>query len=77
MVFATKISIGKMATKVPDLNPIENLWAFLKRRLSVYERSPNNMDELWQRIQYEWKNISDETLHNLVESMPKRIQSVK
>lgn len=70
-------AVLKWPAQSPDLNPIENLWALLKKRLAVYERAPTNMAELWLRIQEEWSNIPEETLHKLVESMPKRIQSVK
>lgn len=67
----------KWPAQSPDLNPIENLWAILKRRLAVHERAPKNMDELWHRVHDEWNNISKENIQNLVESMPNRIKSVK
>jgi transposase len=38
----------------PDLNPIENLWAELKRRLGEYEHPPGGMIELWNRVQDIW-----------------------
>lgn len=60
----------------PDLNPIENLWAIVKRMLSHYERAPTNMAELWERVNTEWAKIPPQTIQNLVESMPKRIESV-
>lgn len=60
----------------PDLNPIENLWSIVKRRLGQYDTPPTNLDMLWQRINYEWKQIPHDILHNLVESMPRRILSV-
>ena len=60
----------------PDLNPIENLWAIVKRMLSHYERAPTNMAELWERVNIEWAKIPHQTIQNLVESMPKRIKSV-
>lgn len=60
----------------PDLNPIENLWALLKRRLAAYDAPPKNFDELWSRIQTEWSLIPHEMIQKLVESMPKRIKSV-
>jgi hypothetical protein len=41
----------------PDLNPIEHLWDFLKRKLSVYETTPLSIYELWQRVQIEWERI--------------------
>ena len=60
----------------PDLNPIEHLWAMLKRRLNQYERPPNGMLELWERVQAEWNNIDREVCVRLVESMPDRIKAV-
>ena len=60
----------------PDLYPIENLWAIVKRIPSNYERAPTNMAELWERVNIEWAKIPHQTIQNLVESMPKRIESV-
>src|SRR5215470_6613827 len=60
----------------PDLNPIENLWATLKRRLNQYERPPNGMIELWSRVQAEWDKIDREACVRLIESMPDRINAV-
>ena len=31
----------------PDLNPIENLWASLKKRLVRYDTAQNNIEELY------------------------------
>lgn len=39
----------------PDLNPIEHLWATLKRGLNQYDRPSNGMIELWERVQAEWE----------------------
>lgn len=60
----------------PDLNPIENLWAIVKKRLGNYRTAPSNMDELWSRVQTEWRSIPKEIIENLVESMPRRVKSV-
>lgn len=60
----------------PDLNPIENLWALLKKRLALYDQAPKNLSELWSRVQTEWSNIPNQHIQNLVESMPKRVRSV-
>jgi transposase len=37
----------------PDLNPIEHLWAHLKRQLNKYESPPKGMLELWERVEAE------------------------
>ena len=39
----------------PDINPIENIWSILKRR--VEKRKPSNIHELDQFLQEEWKKF--------------------
>jgi transposase len=58
----------------PDLNPIENVWAYLKRRLE--DREIHGHAELWVAIQEEWARIPDSFLMNLIQSMPRRIHAV-
>lgn len=60
----------------PDLNPIEHLWWHLKNRLSKYEKPPNGMLELWERVEKEWDMIEGSVCLNLIESMPKRVNEV-
>ena len=72
-----KFCVLKWPTQSPDLNPIENLWCIVKRRLAQYENPPTGIIELWSRVQSEWSKISPEIIKNLVESMPTRIQEVK
>ena len=60
----------------PDLNPIEHLWAILKRRLNQYEGAPSGMNELWERIETEWAKIDAEVCLNLIKSMPRRVHAV-
>jgi hypothetical protein len=55
----------------PDLNPIEHLWALVKRRLNQYESPPFGMLELWDRVQDVWCSISVEECRQLYESMPR------
>jgi hypothetical protein len=62
--------------QLPDLNPIEHLWGYLKRQLSNYEEVPSSMEELWQRVQREWDKIPVEECVRLIESMPRRIAGV-
>jgi len=60
----------------PDLNPIEQVWGILKRKLGAYHSTPNSIHELWCRIECEWNKISREECVTLIDSMPSRIQSV-
>ena len=36
---------------------------------------PKNIDELAAVVIEEWNNIPVETIHNLIESMPRRVQA--
>jgi hypothetical protein len=56
----------------PDLNPIENLWAILKRR--VAERRPLGLENLMNVIQEEWDNLPDEMIYNLTASFKERLE---
>ncbi len=58
----------------PDLNPIENLWSFLKRR--VQKRNPQNAAELMKYIKEEFEGIPKEFLENLNSSMCGRMRKV-
>ena len=60
----------------PDLNPIENLWAYLKRRLESYETDPDGMVELWERVEKEWNDIPQDLCKSLIEGMPKHICAI-
>lgn len=59
----------------PDLNPIELLWDELDRR--VRRQCPTSVTALWEILQYEWKSISQETLHKLIARMPRICSEVK
>ena len=68
------LKVVEWPSQSPDLNPIENLWGELKRKLA---RLPcRNKKELWENIQQEWYNMPIETCRKLISSMPKRIEAV-
>ncbi len=56
------------------LNPIENLWGIVKRKMR-YAR-PNNAEELKATIRATWALITPEQCHRLIDSMPRRIAAV-
>ena len=58
----------------PDLNPIENLWSILDKKLR--DRQCNSEDELFAAIKEGWNNLSATLLTKLVDSMPRRIAAV-
>ena len=54
-----------------DLNPIENLWAILKR--NIRKRRPQTLEGLREIIQEEWNNIRDAYARRLCHTIRKRI----
>lgn len=60
----------------PDLNPIENLWAEMKRHLGEYENPPGGILELWERVQDVWDRFRKDYCQKLIESMPRHMALV-
>ena len=58
----------------PDLSPIENLWADLKRR--VEKHNARNTIELSHDIKEEWAATDPSFLSRLVHSMPARCKAI-
>ncbi len=61
-------------TNKPDLNPIENLWCIVKRKMR--DTRPNNADDLKSAVKATWASITPEQCHRLIASMPRRIDAV-
>ncbi len=59
---------------LPDLNPIENKWGIVKRKMR--DTRPNNADDLKAAIKVTWASITPEQCHRLIASMPRRIDAV-
>lgn len=60
----------------PDMNPIEHLWDSLKRAVRRHIPAPTNLRELEHVVLAEWQNIPQETIQNLIRSMPRRMEAV-
>ena len=78
------IRILKWPPYSPDLNPIEHLWALLKRALyqqfPAIEQLQGPRDyvemELGRALQLAWESIPEDTLRRLGKSMRRRVQAV-
>lgn len=67
--------LGPWPGQSPDLNPIENLWTVMKRK--VVEENPTSEKTLIEAIKRVWTtSITPEYCATLVSSMPQRIQAV-
>ncbi len=70
------IEVLSWPAKSPDLNPIENLWGILARRVYEGGRQFETVAELKGAIRKEWAAIDAKTVKKIVESMPRRIFDV-
>ncbi len=60
----------------PDLNPIEHLWDELEWRLRARPSRPTSVCDLTNALLEEWSKTPINTLQNLVESLPRRVEAV-
>lgn len=58
----------------PDLNPIENLWYTLGKKVSA--RNPTDTEDLWKKLKEEWSKISREDCRRLIQSCSRRCAAV-
>jgi hypothetical protein len=63
----------RLAQGSPDLNPIENLWAIIKARIS--EIGAETIDDLIQVIIDVGNSVTKEQIANLTYSMPDRLRA--
>ncbi len=68
------VTVPDWPANSPDLNPIENLWGIVKRKMR--DTRPNNADELKATIKETWASIPPQQCHKLITSMPRRIEAV-
>ncbi|KAJ3780542.1 hypothetical protein GGU10DRAFT_232322, partial [Lentinula aff. detonsa] len=61
----------------PDINPIENAWAELERRLHKVHPAPRSLTQLWTAIETIWYSAEfNEYVIHLYASFPRRIQGL-
>ncbi|GBN13143.1 Transposable element Tc1 transposase [Araneus ventricosus] len=64
--------------KGPDMNPVENVWAELVRRIEIQRRHTGieNENQLWEDILQAFNELPNDYFENLINSMPNRVQTV-
>ena len=60
----------------PDINIIENLWLFIKRKLQSRVYIIKSKDDLFTEVQQIWMDITPDYVKCLYRSIPRRIFSV-
>ena len=61
-------------SRSPDMNPIENLWGHLKRK--VEQHNPQTINQLAAFIREEWDQIGAIQCQRLVNSLPQRLAAL-
>ena len=70
-----KVTVLEWPSQSPDLNPIENVWAELKK--CARARRPTNLTQLHRLYQEEWAKVHPTYCGKLVDGYPKRLTQVK
>ena len=60
----------------PDLNPNENLWSIIKRRVYPADEQYNSKDELWEAIKSVCAALEPQEIENLTSDMDQRLFDV-
>ena len=60
----------------PDLNPIENIWAHIKHRISKEYGHITSVKAMRQVVIGIWNEFEEHRWDHLIETMPDRIQAV-
>ena len=60
----------------PDLNPIENVWSAMKKKLQNLDTSSVVNVKLKQAIVQVWGELSPEYVQKLADSVPRRLKSL-
>lgn len=60
----------------PDLNIIENVWLYIKRKLQPRVYNIKNSQDLYREILQIWQSIQSDYIKSLYSSIPRRIKNV-
>ncbi|KAG4235586.1 hypothetical protein PC116_g16284 [Phytophthora cactorum] len=71
-----QVEVLDWPSKSPDLNPIENLWSIMSRRVYNNEKQFDSVPQLVTALHEAWESIPIALLMSLIESMPRRCVEV-
>lgn len=74
--FDGAIKVLLWPAKSPDLNVIENVWGWLAMDVYGGNRQFDSLSELKEAIAYAWEKMTPERMHNLFDSMLRRIADI-
>lgn len=71
-----KFSVLDWPSQSPDLNPIENIWGLIKRKMRKLTVAPSSLPQVFEFVKREWEALDKDYLLSLIHSMPSRIEMV-
>ncbi len=74
---AEGIELPPWPAQIPDMNPIKNTWAILKRNLRQQSMYPTSKDCLFTRLSEVWDAIPSKYFEKLVASMNTRVTTLR
>lgn len=60
----------------PDLNPIENIWGRIKKKLNTLRVQLKTVEKVHAAIEIAWDDVTSEEILELIDTMPLRVQAV-
>ena len=72
----SNVNVMDWPAQSPDMNPIENLWAIIKKRRQKKYGFPKSKREIIDQIFDIWDNIEPEIVSNLADSANRRVSEV-
>lgn len=73
---AQNVDVKSWPARSPDLNPMENVWGIIVRRVYENNRQFETIGELKSAILRVWRELTSNILENLVNSMENRVYTV-
>ena len=70
------VSLLPWPARSPDMSFIEHVWDMVGRRLIRQGPPAPTLDALWTRIQIAWRDIPQEDIQGLFDSMPRHIETL-
>lgn len=67
-------TLDEWPPKGPDMNPVENVWAELVRRIP---NNHTNKEQLWENVHEAFNDLEEDYFNKLIASMPKRMFLVR
>ncbi|KAG2948016.1 hypothetical protein PC117_g6369 [Phytophthora cactorum] len=67
-----RVQLLDWPARSPDLNPIENVWAILARKVYSHGKQYNSLQDLTAAVMDTWDSVTINELRDLIDTMPSR-----